>query len=85
MASLQWMNDALCTQVGSDVFFPENGENQQQAIQVCRRCPVQLDCLEYALNLDESGVWNVLGIWGGLTVKERRALLRERRTHRRVA
>ena len=79
------MNDALCAEVGSEVFFPESGENYQQAIQVCRRCPVQLDCLEHALELEEAGVWNVLGIWGGMTVKERRSLLRERRTHRHVA
>lgn len=79
MASLQWMNDALCAEIGVDPFFPESHENHQQAVQICRRCPVQTECLEHALKLEQSDAWNVLGIWGGLTPRQRRSLLRDRR------
>lgn len=37
-----------------------------EAKSVCRRCPVRVECLEYA---DAVGDFN--GIWGGLTARER--------------
>lgn len=79
------MNDAVCREVGSELFFPENGENHLQALAICRRCPVTAECLEHALHLEQAGVWNVTGIWGGVTAKERLRILRERRTRSRVA
>lgn len=83
MSSVQWMSEAVCKEIGPEPFFPESGENHAQAVAVCRSCPVKNECLEYALTLEQSGVWTVLGIWGGLTARERRNL--RRRTLRSVA
>ncbi|MFJ9037423.1 WhiB family transcriptional regulator [Streptomyces sp. NPDC102406] len=43
------------------------------AMRVCVACPVRAECLEDALDRDEP--W---GIWGGLTKRQRRDLLRSR-------
>lgn len=71
MSPLEWMNDALCAQVGLDEFFPEKGTNPHQALSVCRRCDVRGACLDYALSIGP-----VTGIWGGTTERERRRLRR---------
>jgi len=76
--SLHWMDDAVCREIGPEMFFPETGENPQQARAVCRTCPVETQCLNHALTLEDSGVWNVIGIWGGTSVKERARLRRSR-------
>ena len=55
-------------------FFPERGESVRAAKAVCAQCPVQSECLEYAMQ------WNHLsGVWGGLSERERRHLRRRRR------
>lgn len=76
--SLDWMDDAVCREIGTEIFFPNTGENPQEARAVCRDCPVRVECLNHALNLEDSGVWNVIGIWGGTSVKERARLRRSR-------
>lgn len=69
--SLEWMGDALCAEIGTEPFFPQPGENPHQAIAVCRRCPVQTECLDHARHLEASGPWFVTGIWGGTSANER--------------
>lgn len=66
------------------VFFPgpRDHEDIAEAKELCGWCPVQRDCLDFALE-------NVLkeGIWGGLTEAERRPLhdgLAQRLDYRRV-
>lgn len=71
MSSLDWMDDALCRQVGQELFFPDKGANPAPAVAVCRRCSVQEPCLSYAL---EAG--GVHGVWGGTTEAQRRRLRR---------
>ena len=44
---------------------------ESRAKAVCSECPVRTECLEHALNSDER-----YGIWGGLTDRERRSVLR---------
>jgi WhiB family redox-sensing transcriptional regulator len=70
-----WRNDAECVQHAGEVdFFPERGESVRAAKAVCAQCPVQSECLEYAMQ------WNHLsGVWGGLSERERRHLRRRRR------
>lgn len=43
------------------------------AKQVCHECKVRAECLEYALENREKN-----GIWGGVTERERRRMLRRR-------
>jgi len=57
-----------------DIFFPVDWElgtqsNNALAKQICQRCPVRLQCLEYAMIADDEA-----GTWGGLTAIERRQL-----------
>lgn len=72
----EWYADATCAQVGvPDLWFPAPSDRNAAAAaqDVCRRCPVQADCLAYAIDdprLD--------GVWGG-TTKEQRARIRGRR------
>lgn len=69
MRGYEWMDEAVCAQVGSEIFFPEAGANPNEAKRVCRNCPVKAECLDYALS---HGM--VYGVWGGLTEAERRGL-----------
>lgn len=64
-----WRDEALCAQVDTDLFFPDDGGPIRAPKRICAACPVRRECLEYALanNITE-------GIWGGTTRDERRAL-----------
>lgn len=66
----EWMNGALCAQVDSELFFPEHqGKSPRAAKRICAVCPVQAECLEYALQHREQ-----FGVWGGTTERERRRM-----------
>lgn len=72
--STDWMQDGLCRQVDADLFFPDSVGNAvryqiARARTVCNRCPVLVECREYALATDQR-----FGVWGGLSEDERRAL-----------
>ena len=66
-----WMSQALCAQVDPDLWFQEKGGSSRPAKRVCAACPVADECLQRALDNEET--W---GIFGGLTYTERRALRR---------
>ena len=59
--------------VDPDLFFPERGASTREAKSVCRACPVQQECLEFALSNGEK-----FGIWGGMSERERRRVRRAR-------
>ncbi|MEW1699083.1 WhiB family transcriptional regulator [Streptomyces sp. NPDC093249] len=72
IADHSWHSRAACYGItpkeADRLFFhgPRNFRDRQQARQVCTACPVQRDCLNFALeNKAEHGMW------GGLTLKER--------------
>lgn len=69
-----WRADALCAQTDLEAFFPEKGGSTRTAKQICAVCEVKAQCLEYALENGE-----LIGVWGGLTEKERRELRRLRK------
>lgn len=71
-----WYADALCPTVGMEDFFPGAGE-ETIAKAACGRCPVAVQCLEYAISNNEQ--W---GIWGGLNTSERKRLARKCRPNR---
>ncbi|MEU6034012.1 WhiB family transcriptional regulator [Actinomadura sp. NPDC047616] len=73
-----WEDFAACKGMDTDIFFPEDSgwtgaEQADRAKAVCHACPVEADCLDFAL-LD----WRLDGIWGGMTAEERRAERRRR-------
>ena len=67
-----WASKALCNQQRPDELFVR-GAAQNRAKQLCAGCPVRTECLAEAL--DNQIEW---GVWGGMTERERRALLRRR-------
>lgn len=69
-----WRKRAACRGLDPAIFYPVDDEDAAEAKAVCGRCPVREPCLEHALVARE-----LLGVWGGLTERERRRLLRRRR------
>ena len=69
-----WAGRAACGfgKLSPDALFVE-GAAQREARVVCAECPVRLDCLADALDNRMD-----FGVWGGMTERERRALLRRR-------
>ncbi len=65
-----WTQLAACAGIDTTLLFGKGAE-QRQARELCYSCPVRLQCLAEALNADSD-----FGVWGGLTERERRALLR---------
>lgn len=73
---MDWRHDAACRDVDPELFFPIGNTGPallqiDEAKQVCHRCPVIEDCLQWAL---ESG--QDAGVWGGMSEDERRAAKR---------
>lgn len=67
-----WRAAARCRTTDAEELFVM-GAMQREARNLCRLCPVRTECLAHALDHRiESGVW------GGMTERERRALLRTR-------
>src|SRR4029079_369003 len=72
MWNQDWAAQAACRGQQPDKLFVRGAE-QNKAKQVCGACPVRTECLAEAL--DNQIEW---GVWGGMTERERRALLRRR-------
>lgn len=73
---MNWINDwpaeAACRGVDPDRLFVQ-GAAQNRAKTICASCRVRPECLADAL---DNGI--EFGVWGGMTERERRALLRRR-------
>lgn len=61
-----------CRQVDPDMFFPESSSNipVRLAKALCADCDIRQECLAYAL------AYNVQGVWGGTTGKDRQEMRR---------
>ena len=84
-AQYGWRRDAICRDTDPDLFFPVGTTGHalvqiERAKQVCGECPVQRDCLEYALETNQDS-----GVWGGHSEEERRAIRRQRAAAERAA
>lgn len=62
-----WMEDAACKGRSTRLFFPERGDSNVLALKICAGCPVQVECLDYALSTGQTH-----GVWGGTSERERR-------------
>jgi WhiB family redox-sensing transcriptional regulator len=67
-----WPSLGACRLGDPDALFVQ-GAAQNRAKQVCMWCPVRVECLADALDNRVE-----FGVWGGMTERERRALLRRR-------
>jgi WhiB family redox-sensing transcriptional regulator len=61
----RWQLHAACRGLDPERFFPERGDSLAPARSVCATCPVRVPCGEY-------GAGEKVGIWGGLSERERR-------------
>lgn len=69
-----WSQQAACRGLDPEIFYPISDDEAGEAKAICAACPVRQPCLENALVEREK-----YGVWGGLTERERRRLLRQRR------
>ncbi|MDF3149451.1 MULTISPECIES: WhiB family transcriptional regulator [unclassified Streptomyces] len=74
-----WRDHAACRHEDPDLFYPIGTSGPmllqtEQAKAVCRRCSVQEQCLRWALDTEQ-----YIGVWGGTSENERRALRRRAR------
>jgi WhiB family transcriptional regulator, redox-sensing transcriptional regulator len=67
-----WTAHAMCKGTDPDELFV-HGAAQNRAKLICRSCPVRTECLADALDNRIE-----FGVWGGMTERERRALLSRR-------
>ncbi len=82
MGCMDWRFHALCLDEDPELFFPVGTappalEQVDRAKAICRRCPVQAQCLEWSLVTCQDA-----GVWGGLDEEERREIRRARRRAR---
>ena len=63
----EWVNQAACRGMDTAIFFPERGESTKEAKDVCKVCPVRVECHGYARAHSIRD-----GIWGGDTGRQRR-------------
>ncbi len=78
----EWQQRGLCRAEDSTVFFPpshfehkpEREAREAKAKAICERCPVRVECLDWALTVREPH-----GVWGGRSEIERKHLLAGRR------
>ncbi|HZU71239.1 MAG TPA: WhiB family transcriptional regulator [Acidimicrobiales bacterium] len=75
-----WRDQAACTGVDPEIFFPERGQTTARATLVCNRCPVQIECLAWSVANGEK-----LGVWGGVAERTRRVIRRRLADWRQVA
>lgn len=66
-----WATRGSCRELDPDGFFVQ-GADQQRVKLLCLDCPVRTECLADALDNRIE-----FGVWGGMTERERRRLLRE--------
>ena len=66
-----WVSKGLCKDTNPDELFVR-GAAQRKAAVICRHCPVQQECAADALDNQVE-----YGVWGGMTERQRRSLLKE--------
>lgn len=75
------MDEGACFQAPPGIFFPFEGDDAgvEKAKAICATCTHIERCADYALTnrIDH-------GVWGGLSEKDRRRILRQRRKTRAI-
>jgi WhiB family redox-sensing transcriptional regulator len=66
-----WVTKALCRETDPEELFVR-GAAQRRAAAICRHCPVMRECGAEALDNKVE-----FGVWGGMTERQRRALLKQ--------
>jgi hypothetical protein len=78
----QWRLEAQCSGTSSQLFFPDSNlpidvrfHRARQALEICKACNVQENCLDYAVN---NPTLITEGVWGGKTFKQIKRIRRYR-------
>lgn len=72
---LTWQDDGACRELDPAMFYPERGVTVaalNKVRRVCAACPVVDQCREHGLHHEK------LGMWGGLSERQRRVIRKER-------
>jgi len=67
-----WHRRASCRGADPGLFFVDAGQSSQPAKALCCRCPVQSECLDYAMRYPA-----LTGVWGGVGIVERKQMRRQ--------
>lgn len=91
--ALEWRRDGACSDdedlfLGPVFYVHDQGEAQEQGLadalqrarETCASCPVNAECLEWALTKPEE-----YGVWGGTTPRQRGALRKAAKEARKRA
>ena len=75
----EWRDDAACAGADADAFFPpaEDEAAAMPAKKICAVCPVQEQCIQYALATNQTE-----GVWGGMSSRRR---IRDRERRKRAS
>lgn len=65
----EWHDQAVCKGKDPDLWFLDRGDSSAEAKAICAECPVEAECLDWALTRKEPR-----GIWGGTSERERRRI-----------
>lgn len=73
----EWMTRAACRDANPEWFYPKStlSPEAQQALRICRGCPVAEECFRDAMENNEH-----LGIRGGKTPRQRKKLRKLKET-----
>ena len=70
--NFEWSQNAACRDADPDLLFVQ-GAAQNKVKVICAGCRVRTECLADALDNEIE-----FGVWGGMTERERRMVLRKR-------
>jgi WhiB family transcriptional regulator, redox-sensing transcriptional regulator len=70
-----WVELSLCKKMDKNLFFPDSYSGVKKAKEICTKCPVSEQCLQYAITNDIT-----YGVWGGLGETDRLRLRRVRKS-----
>jgi len=79
-AAIQQNNGVECEQI-PEYYFPDDKDVVSRTLIIkfakaaCSRCPVRLQCLDYAVSA------HMTGIWGGTTAEERSRIRQGQKGH----
>lgn len=63
-----WQADAACREHPEVTWFSNHSSHQRRAKEICRSCLVLDECRAWALSQGPT----LVGVWGGLSTRERR-------------
>ena len=79
MQGSEWVLQGACRGVNPETLFFGSPQAQRRARGICRSCPVWQQCRAEALDNRIE-----FGVWGGMTERERRRVVRARRAREEV-